>query len=424
MKKKLISAMTTALVFGATATTFAATNPFSDVPAGHWAYDAVTELASKGIVEGYGDGTYLGNRNITRYEMAQMIAKAMAKNPTGTDKATLDRLAAEFADELNNLGVRVSNLEKYADKLTWTGELRFLYWNNREEKADGSKPKSNTNRMELRLFPTAEVNKHWTLKARITARDNMKTDSSTNLSMTYAYAQGKYKNFGIAVGKMSNYSYNDEGLVIDDYFSGAQITVGSKLQAMLEAGRWNLGNGGNGNINVAFADDAAANYQGIQLNYNVSKLFFGAGYRHFNSDDFRGVANYSRKNDEDSANIWSVGASYKFDKNFAIAGAFGKNTKADERDTGHSIKISYKGANRKQANTWGIYAAYRYISPFVSLAPTYDTMGFKNNRKGYEIGLSYVPMKNLLTDIAYFDGKQLDTDRDSDTLWCRARLYF
>ena len=51
-------------------------------------------------------------------------------------------------------------------------------------------------------------------------------------------------------------------------------------------------------------------------------------------------------------------------------------------------------------------------------------MGFKNNRKGYEIGLSYVPMKNLLTDIAYFDGKQLDTDRDSDTLWCRARLYF
>ena len=54
-------------------------NPFADVPFGHWAYDAVIFLARLEIVEGYGDGTYLGYRGITRYEMAQMIAKAMAK---------------------------------------------------------------------------------------------------------------------------------------------------------------------------------------------------------------------------------------------------------------------------------------------------------------------------------------------------------
>ena len=118
MKKTLVSALTTALVVGAASTTFAATNPFSDVPADHWAYDAVSQLAADGVIEGYGDDTFKGDKNITRYEMAQMVAKAMAKtNVSGNDKAIIDKLAAEFSDELNNLGVRVANLEKNADKV-------------------------------------------------------------------------------------------------------------------------------------------------------------------------------------------------------------------------------------------------------------------------------------------------------------------
>ena len=54
MKKTLVSALTTALVVGAASTTFAAANPFSDVPADHWAYDAVSQLAADGVIEGYG----------------------------------------------------------------------------------------------------------------------------------------------------------------------------------------------------------------------------------------------------------------------------------------------------------------------------------------------------------------------------------
>ena len=58
---------------------FAATSPFSDVPKAHWAYDAVTVLAAEGINQGYGDGTFLGNRNVTRYEAATMLAKLGAR---------------------------------------------------------------------------------------------------------------------------------------------------------------------------------------------------------------------------------------------------------------------------------------------------------------------------------------------------------
>ena len=203
MNKKIISALTTALVIGATTTTFAAANPFSDVPAGHWAYDAVTQLAAKGIVEGYGDGTYLGNRNITRYEMAQMVAKAMASNiAKGSDKAALDRLAAEFAEELNNLGVRVSNLEKYADKVKWSGKIEYTYTSERTDPADtGHKDRENENGFVFRFEPEAEVNNHWSLHARIDAYADMKEDTGDTFELVRGWAEGDYDNFNLKVGK-------------------------------------------------------------------------------------------------------------------------------------------------------------------------------------------------------------------------------
>ena len=143
MKKTLVSALTTALVVGAASTTFAATNPFSDVPADHWAYDAVSQLAADGVIEGYGDTTFRGNQNITRYEMAQMIAKAMAKpDVSASDKALIDKLAAEFSDELNTLGVRVSNLERNADKVKWNGEARYTYTSTRDKSKADSKSRN------------------------------------------------------------------------------------------------------------------------------------------------------------------------------------------------------------------------------------------------------------------------------------------
>ena len=76
LNQKLTTALIVAwIIFGATSTTLAAVNTFSDVPLGHWAFQSVTALASKGIINGYGNGTFRGDRNITRYEAATMIAK-------------------------------------------------------------------------------------------------------------------------------------------------------------------------------------------------------------------------------------------------------------------------------------------------------------------------------------------------------------
>ena len=421
MKKSTISALTVALIVGSASATFAAENPFSDVPAGHWAYNSVSTLASEGVIEGYGDGTFLGDRNITRYEMAQMVAKAMAKNPQGASKAELEKLAAEFRDELDSLGVRVAELEKHSDMVKWTGELRYRYWSIREEQKAGSQKKTNTDQLQLRLFPTAEINDHWNVKARLTASHNMNTDSSGDVKLTYAYAEGNYKNFKVNIGKMPLYSLVDDGLVVDDFFSGIQVTAGDKFKARVEAGRWNLNNA-TGGISGNLTNDFAANYQGVELSYDDKNRFYGGvAYRHFSSKDFADALGYDKKGKADDANIISVGASYKFGSSVKLAAAYAHNSEADDYNKAYNVQLNYKGAN-KQKGSWGAFVAYRYAGSNAALIPTYDVHPY--NKKGIDIGLNWSPFKNTLTQIDYFGGKSLETDQNVKTIFGRVSFFF
>ena len=438
MKKTLVSALTTALVVGAASTTFAAANPFSDVPADHWAYDAVSQLAADGVIEGYGDTTFRGNQNITRYEMAQMIAKAMAKTDvSAADKALIDKLAAEFSDELNNLGVRVSNLERNADNVKWNGQARYRYWSQRYEQDNGSKKKKNTDQLNLRFEPSAEVNKNWHVNARIDAWTNPSKDTDDTLKIARVWAQGDYKNFQVKLGKLPFYSTETAGMLLDNQFSGAQITVGNQLKFTAEAGRWDLDNAINQSAiykaatktksetdkTLAYGDQTAS-YQGVALNGAAGKLYGGAAYRHFESDLFKHVDGF--KKDADEANIWSLGAGYKFDKNWNLYGAYAKNEKAEADATAHNIQLNYKGAQKANKGSWGAYTAYRYMGQNVAFAPTYETFlncGV-NNVKGWEVGTEYVPFTNVTAAAYYFNGKQLANDRDAELLFGRVNFWF
>ena len=157
MKKSLVLAM--AMALGVTASAYAA-NPFSDVPAGHWAYDSISKLAAAGVIEGYGDASFGGDKLMTRYEMAQIVAKAMAKG------ANVDKLAAEFADELDNLGVRVANLEKKADNVKIAGNIRYEYAH-RSGDMGKAKGKVAKNRLRSRLYVSGQVNDDWSYTARL-----------------------------------------------------------------------------------------------------------------------------------------------------------------------------------------------------------------------------------------------------------------
>ena len=125
--KKHLAVLAATAVLGVTSA-FAA-NPFSDVTPQDWAYQAVAQLASQGIVNGYPDGTFKGQQNITRYEMAQMVAKALVRQDRvdAEQNAIINRLANEFSAELNNLGVRVATLENKVGNFKFTGDARVRY---------------------------------------------------------------------------------------------------------------------------------------------------------------------------------------------------------------------------------------------------------------------------------------------------------
>ena len=405
MKKTLVSALATALVVGAASTTFAAANPFSDVPRDHWAYDAVTQLAADGVVEGYGDGTFRGDRNITRYEMAQMVAKAMAKGDmSASDRALVDRLAAEFADELNNLGVRVSNLERNADMVKWNGKVQYEYTSTRYE---GQK-RTNTNNLKFRLEPTAEINPHWHAVARLDADTNTKTDQgyeadgSSKVTLKRAYVQGDYDKFQVRLGKMqlsSSEGYQAPGnLILDSTFTGAQLSFGDEFKAKLEAGR----------LSDGFAD--TANYQSAQVRYDKNKFMSGVGFYRLGSSDLT----TKTTNKKERAHIWGADLGYRFDKNSFLSGSYAHANKyslGNKQKKAYQFTYEYKGADQADKGSWGAYVSYRYLGKGAALLATTD--GAQLGSKGVEFGLGYVPYKNVLLSAKYFKGKTIEK-QDND----------
>lgn len=428
-KKTLVSAITAALVVGAASTTFAAANPFSDVPADSWAYDAVTTLAADGVIDGYPDGTYKGQNTMTRYEMAQIVARAMAKTDLEkADKALVDKLAAEFAEELDNLGVRVADLEKKSDNVKWGGELRYRYYDIDRDSAAGDETH---NKVLFRLEPKAYIgNSGWTANARLDYEMNLSTDENNDgVVVDRAYVEGPL--FGATVTAGRTPVFTAQGLLFDDRISGGTVAFGSdEFKTTLAAGRYNPEHSDYRTVvGVDNAKDITAEYYGVQFDYTPNdKLALNAGYTGLvNLDAYVETAPNPGKYDHfsDDASFWYVGGKYAFDKNVAFVGEYAQNTEdwADDEDQAWTAELQYKGANAADAGSWGMYAGYRQIEAAASIAPTYDDI-IGAGYKGAVVGASYVPAENILATIEYFDGEETVSGQDASKFFANVDFFF
>ena len=180
MKKILALAAVAALTAGVSAY---AANPFSDVTPDDWAFQAVSDLSVQGVVEGYPDGSFKGERNMTRYELAQIIARLMAKEDqlNAEQQATLDKLAGEYADELANLGVRVANLEKKVGNISWSGDARMQYQHALND--DGKAKDADVWSGRMRINVEGQVNDQVTVNGRFVNEMDFKNGDSSFTSM-------------------------------------------------------------------------------------------------------------------------------------------------------------------------------------------------------------------------------------------------
>lgn len=437
MKKTLVSALTTALVVGAASTTFAAANPFADVPADHWAYDAVAQLVQDGVVNGYAaDGTFKGDQNMSRYEMAQIVAKAMAKSEAAdnNNKALIDKLAAEFSDELANLGVRVADLEAKTDNVKWQGLVRYD-WNTTNYEFQIKHRETETNGLKLRFEPSMTINENWSAHARIDYDVNKdETAPDNGAEVAHIWTEGQYGKMDVKLGRFGSFSDASHGLVFDTEVTGAEFTYAPTEAWKVKATAGRVDNAKvwqTAYVNDVKKNDGSATYWAVEADYAQGKWDAGLGYRNVGATKTLQNPN----EDNTSFHVIDLGVGYAFDKNVKLTGDYAWGPGLDSVNykgaakNAYSIQLNYKGADAADAGSWGTYVAYRQLAPFAAFAATYDhkagVAGF-NTLKGWEIGADYTFAKNIIATAKYFNGKDTaETTRDKVTgVWTRVDFLF
>ena len=332
MKKILAIAAAAALTAGVSAY---AANPFSDVSPDDWAYQAVSDLSDQGVVEGYPDGTFKGERNMTRYELAQVIARLMAREDqlNAEQKATLDKLAGEYADELANLGVRVSNLEKKVGNISWFGDAR-MRWKEKGYNTDGSR-KADGWDGRMRINAKAQVNDSTYVRGRFTSNMNFKDNADANTKMDVLFV---HHQFGDKVGMNLGRNFltlGQTGMYYDDFFDGAQLFIGdSKLTLAAGYGRMN-----------AWADDEDTVY---------ARLYGQTGRIGYDAEYIKTVG----AADAATKSVWGAGLTVGVTDAVDVFGDFYKNTKPAGDPQMWTAGLGFGHYNLKKPGTFRVAAQY------------------------------------------------------------------
>ncbi|MBQ8417624.1 MAG: S-layer homology domain-containing protein [Phascolarctobacterium sp.] len=409
MKKSLVLAM--AMALGVTASAYAA-NPFSDVPAGHWAYDSVAKLAAAGVVDGYADGAFDGDKLMTRYEMAQIVAKAMAKG------ANVDKLAAEFADELDTLGVRVAKLEKGADAVKITGNIRWHY-----SDVDTDGVKTSEQKLRSRIWIQGQVNDDWKYTAMLENNHEFSDDdiadkngaSEEDVKFQRAYVNGKLGGFAVQAGRYDNKIM--DGNIYHSRFDGVQLDYGKDVKVRLVHGKAtpsSLAKGEAGDVNYA------------EVSGKLGVVALTAGYY-----DVQDVKIDSQPIED--MDLWAVNASMPLAKDLKLGAVYVKSdndssapygdVKVD--DDGYVATLSYKGAKASVPGSWGLEAKYYDMGATTYMDHTMN--GGADKLAGFEgwgLFANYALAKNIVAQVEWYDLDSKENDVTKETLWTQVVFTF
>ena len=413
MKKILALAAVAALTAGVSAY---AANPFSDVTPDDWAFQAVSDLSAQGVVEGYPDGSFKGERNMTRYELAQIIARLMAKEDqlNAEQQATLDKLAGEYADELANLGVRVANLEKKVGNISWSGDARMQY---QHALGDTTKYADSWNG-RMRINVEGQVNDQVTVNGRFVNEMDFKDGDSSSTSMDRINAK---------------WTPND----------ATYVTIGRQGVAL--------------DVTGTFWDEDGV-FDGVAAGWDNGKVGVEAGYGRFKSAeneaegwsgqdkteawygkltghiaDAADVSAFYLKNAQkqdkgaqigENASAWGAGLSYGIG-DFTVDGDYVKTQNTQAGDAAlWTAGLTYGEVDTDKVGSWSLGAHYvKADKGSMFLGNTAldmgDQLGFSNdtNVKFWVAKAGVAVQKNVELDAYYNFAAKADEGEDPDDTW-------
>lgn len=417
-----------ALAFAAlSATAFAAdgADSFSDVPKDHWSYEALDYLAKNGVIEGYTDGTFQGNRTMSRYEMAAITARAMqASNLDIGARSVLEKLEKEYGSELAALRTQVEqNTEdikknrEAIERFKVHGFVRTQYDYDKNTDADTLDRSANRFYMDLRL--DMKVNDIWTVKAQSETNRHYNNGHlrgenamNDNAQQTWSGHDGNFQRIWVEAqenGRWLNLGRAWRGLGFQNVLfgnesDGFQFGIPIKGTNLTASGFW-MASTGAGNkeslYGVGLWGAVGHNFD-INVAYARSSLGKNESYTsglidHYEADPVtHRVFPVYRDNDRTNPRSYGyvVSAATNVAKNVRVIGDY-VQTDADVQNKSVALRLNYKGTKLDDIGSFGAYARYVRYGANGWLAGDDEWGSTWNGTKGWIVGFKYVPWKNV-----------------------------
>ncbi len=381
---------------------------FADVPTGSWVYDALTQLQKAGIIEGYTDGAFKGDKVLSRYEVAIIVGRAVENSvkANAEQKELITKLQKEFSNELAKIDATLmtgeAKQDTLNDKLNLSGYLSARY-RNVTQNGDTDFGQG-MQRLYLWIMGDLKVNDAWS--GHIISKSyyfwgretEVKGATNAATSLTSAWLTGKVGDVEISMGSIG--VYLGDCMALGEGMNGIRFDFGKNIKTAVFYGQFaDTGYFRSGNDPAKTSADG----YGISFNKDITKstnvnLLFGG-----NSETFEGQSRAAE-----------LAVHQKLGQNLLIRGAYAR-TDADEYNYNYRYGLQYKQMDFHVRGSYDIlleFAKYQRNGSMngscaddnwsLYAAPDSTDKGNYTYLHGYAIGFDYAIQKNIDLQTRYY----------------------
>ncbi|MDR1701304.1 MAG: S-layer homology domain-containing protein [Sporomusaceae bacterium] len=447
-KKELLAVITLA-AFLCPSIAFASNNMFSDVTKDDWSYQAVKELAAQEIISGDEDTALRNGRTLTRYKIAQLVANAITKADTVSpeNRAVIDRLANEYTNELQSLGVIIKPVATPSEpakveppqekpggwKVSGVFKYRYEYVRNaRPLLADKGAPipsigradDKGNNRLDFGIMLDNQFDGDTYFHALIASESLSGRTNKPQLELREAHVMKRFPS-GNEVGVGRFIADNGLGTIAGGpWMDGIKLALkGEKINSTLYVTKFG------DDAALSLVEDPATGEHHYMTEVTPKHTFYQGDVKFDLAKNTKMSLAFLVDKESAAYNSKAVGLVYTGIRDWTLSGEYAINSADHPKNpdlSGESakagfIKAKYRGANPMVPGSQGFWVQYKkadpgfdslgLASPFTWITPfNYSSPsggGFADNIKGYEFGYERTIFSRTIFSLIYNKAKRV-----------------